>query len=117
MKTKTLLQEGLPLVMNRELLKVTTIKKKHADQIRKMEWKDFVEGMKSKEIQFVGRIEDSRLIITRDGHYNFVGYSTFVEWWALQQSDEDRKLWKDAKIDIYGLAADRFMAIPQLFKD
>ena len=124
METRTvdLLKDGINLLVDRELLKVTAIKKKFVDQMPELGYGDFCRLAKEGELGHVGRVLDALVVVKVANNFKKVTARDWVEWRTNQlyfaapatTVEAERK---KAATDAQKAAREDWDALPQLFAD
>jgi hypothetical protein len=124
-----LLKSGINVLMDRELLTVTTIKKKFVDQMPELGYGEFckavVHGRDTTDaLGFVGRVRDALVVIKVGGNFKKVTARDWVEWRTNQiffdAPGADTQLAEQRKrigADSQQQARAEWEALPQLFED
>ena len=121
METRTvdLLKDGMPVLtgVDRDLLKVTTIKKKFVDQMPVLSYGDLCAACKEERAGFVGRVEDKHVIVRTLTGFSKATPRDWVEWRQHSRYFDDLKDEKMTGAEVSKIVRAEFMALPQLFVD
>ena len=112
--------DGVKLVENPSLLKVTTIKKKYVEQMEKMPYKDFFRLMRAGEVEIVGHVEGFKVVVVSGDQYRCIGAEVFNRWYVEIMDEHGRRIIEESlgrNKSIYDFAHERLLALPQLFTD
>jgi len=129
LRTVDLLKDGVNVLMDRELLTVTVIKKKYVDQMPELGYGDFCKAVThgrdtADALGFVGRVRDA-LVVVKTGHtYKKVTARDWVEWRTnqlffdapssnTQLPEQRQRIAAEAQTK----ARAEWEALPQLFED
>ena len=121
METRTvdLLKAGINVItgVDRDLLKVTTIKKKFVEQMELMSYGDFCRVAKDDQLGFVGRVEDKHVIVRTTTGFMKVTARDWVEWRQNTAYFDDTKVNAQNFERVSNMARAEWRALPQLFVD
>jgi hypothetical protein len=116
-RTVDLLKDGVPVLtgVDRDLLKVTTIKKKFVDQMPVLNYGDFCAACKEDRAGFVGRVSDKHVVVKTLTGFSTVTPRDWVEWRQHSRYFDDLKDNKMTVAQVSKIVRAEFLALPQLF--
>ena len=118
-KTVDLLKDGVPVLtgVDRDLLKVTTIKKKFVAQMPVLNYGDLCAACKEDRAGFVGRVADEHVIVRTLTGFSKVTARDWIEWRQHSRYFDDLKDKVRTGQEVFNIVKAEYMALPQLFED
>lgn len=118
-KTVDLLKDGVPVLtgVDRDLLKVTTIKKKFVAQMPVLNYGELCAACKEDRAGFVGRVADEHVIVRTHTGFNKVTARDWIEWRQHTRYFDDVKDKQVSMSEAAKAVQMDYKALPQLFED
>lgn len=118
-RTVDLLKDGVPVLtgVDRDLLKVTTIKKKFVAQMPVLNYGELCTAAKEDRVGFVGRVADEHVIVKTLTGFNKVTARDWIEWRQHSRYFDDVKDKVMTVQQVTKAVHGDYMALPQLFED